>query len=63
VSVALKIGATIGALFGKYATEKVFASGGIEAPDSVYLTVQPLADKSSKAHNAKSNFFKLKIEN
>ena len=45
VSVALKIGATIGALFGKYATLKVFASGGIDAPESEYFTVQAVSSE------------------
>jgi hypothetical protein len=47
----------MGALFGKYATEKVFASGGIEAPDNVYLTVQPLVAKRIKAHIANNTLF------
>jgi hypothetical protein len=30
------VGDTIGALFGKYATLKVLAASGIEAPDNEY---------------------------
>ena len=41
MSVELRIGDTIVALLGKYATEKVLASGGIEAPDSEYLMATP----------------------
>jgi hypothetical protein len=56
VSVALKIGATIGALFGKYATLKVFASGGIDAPESEYFTVQP-TNSIIAAKESINNFF------
>jgi hypothetical protein len=55
--VALRIGATIGALLGKYATEKVFASGGIDAPDRVYFTVHPLAITSNSAYIANIALF------
>ena len=51
VSVELRIGDTIVALLGKYATEKVLASGGIEAPDSEYLmaTPQPVNSAAQRA--------------
>jgi hypothetical protein len=49
----------MGALFGKYCTLKVFASGGIEAPDNEYFTVQPLVAKSANAYIANNNLFIL----
>jgi hypothetical protein len=57
VRVALRIGATSGALFGKYATLKVFASGGIDAPESEYLTVQPASKTHMVALNMAIIFF------
>ena len=42
-----QIGDTIVALLGKYATEKVLASGGIDAPESEYLMATPQPVKST----------------
>jgi hypothetical protein len=52
VNAWLKVGLTIGALFGKYLTENVLMSGETLAPVMLYFIVQPI--KTGKKHKAKN---------